>query len=110
MTCSALDQCHVAGTCNPANGQCSNPNAADGTACDDNPVCNGHETCKSGVCTAGTPLNCDDGKSCTADSCDAVKGCQNTPHNDACNDNNLCTTDTCNPSAANADATIINSG
>ena len=24
MTCSASDQCHVAGTCDPATGQCSN--------------------------------------------------------------------------------------
>src|SRR5207245_10313483 len=25
VTCTDLDQCHVAGTCNPATGSCSNP-------------------------------------------------------------------------------------
>jgi len=28
-------------------------------------VCNGAETCQSGVCTPGTPLNCNDGSVCT---------------------------------------------
>ena len=27
MVCTASDQCHVAGTCDPATGACSNPNA-----------------------------------------------------------------------------------
>ena len=27
VTCAAADQCHVAGTCDPSTGQCSNPNA-----------------------------------------------------------------------------------
>src|SRR2546427_275759 len=29
ITCTALDQCHVAGTCDPATGTCSNPTKAD---------------------------------------------------------------------------------
>src|SRR5262249_40887849 len=33
--CTAQDQCHVAGVCDPATGFCSNPAAADGTACND---------------------------------------------------------------------------
>lgn len=40
-TCSALDECHVAGACAPTTGQCSQPSKADGTAC------------SLGVCTAG---------------------------------------------------------
>jgi beta-glucanase (GH16 family) len=60
VTCAAADACHVAGTCNPATGLCSNPTAANGTACDDGNVCNGHETCQAGVCTAGTP-SCSNG-------------------------------------------------
>src|SRR5438093_6357020 len=39
VTCTALDQCHVAGTCDPMSGVCSNPNKANGTACDDNNAC-----------------------------------------------------------------------
>src|SRR5262249_51540661 len=39
VVCTALDQCHVAGTCNPATGTCSNPNAADGTTCSDGNAC-----------------------------------------------------------------------
>ena len=31
MTCTALDQCHAAGTCNPATGACSNPAKPNGT-------------------------------------------------------------------------------
>ena len=31
VDCAARDQCHVAGTCNPATGACSNPTEADGT-------------------------------------------------------------------------------
>src|SRR5205085_1335006 len=38
-TCAASDQCHIAGTCNPANGQCSNPAAPNGTSCDDGQGC-----------------------------------------------------------------------
>src|SRR5207244_6658082 len=33
VTCTALDQCHVAGTCNPATGSCSTPTATNGTPC-----------------------------------------------------------------------------
>jgi len=47
--------------------------------CTDADVCNGAETCEAGNCTSGSPLNCDDGKSCTIDSCDAVAGCVHTP-------------------------------
>src|SRR6185436_9147181 len=33
VTCTASDQCHLSGTCNPATGACSNPVAPNGTAC-----------------------------------------------------------------------------
>ena len=33
-------------------------NAADGTACDDGTLCNGHETCRAGTCAAGTAVTC----------------------------------------------------
>ena len=39
VTCTAQDQCHVAGTCNPTTGACSNPAVANGTACNDGNAC-----------------------------------------------------------------------
>jgi sugar lactone lactonase YvrE len=62
-------------TCDPTNG-CQHTLMTDGTACDDATVCNGHETCQAGTCTAGTPLACDDGNLCTTDTCDPTNGCQ----------------------------------
>ena len=42
ITCVASDSCHVAGTCNPFTGICSNPPGNDGTVCDDDGnKCNG---------------------------------------------------------------------
>ncbi len=40
----------------------------------------------------GCPIDCDDSKVCTADSCDAKKGCGYSNNKAACNDNNGCTT------------------
>jgi Tol biopolymer transport system component len=50
VVCSASDQCHVAGTCDPASGACSDPAAPDGTACDDTDTCSGADVCDAGVC------------------------------------------------------------
>ena len=44
VTCTASDACHVAGTCAPTTGACSNPATTDGTAC-------AGGTCKVGVCS-----------------------------------------------------------
>ena len=82
---------------------CENPRLPDDASCADSDVCNGDETCQSGQCTAGTPLQCDDHKFCTTDSCDPVLGCVNAPSadhdccevGDACNDGEACTTDAC---------------
>jgi len=46
--------------------------------CDDGTVCNGREVCSNGTCTAGTPLDCNDGDACTTDTCSPVAGCQHT--------------------------------
>jgi RHS repeat-associated protein len=98
VTCAASDQCHDAGTCNPATGVCSNPAKPDGTACPDGTVCNGAETCSSGTCASGTPLVLDDGNPCTADACNPVAGVSHTPVTagtsctdfDFCNGSELC--------------------
>jgi hypothetical protein len=54
VTCTPLDGCHVAGTCNPASGVCTNPYAVDGTLCSYAP---GPGTCHTGSCT----VSCTDG-------------------------------------------------
>ncbi len=51
VTCSALDQCHDVGVCNPGNGVCSNPAKAEGASCDDGESCTGPDTCSAGVCS-----------------------------------------------------------
>src|SRR5439155_7887586 len=45
-----------------ASGLCQSTAVADGSACDDTDLCNGHETCQGGVCMSGPPLHpdCDD--------------------------------------------------
>ena len=55
VVCSALDQCHVAGVCNPATGRCSDPAAPDDTPCDDGDSCTRIDVCESGACTGGNP-------------------------------------------------------
>lgn len=95
VTCSATDQCHDVGTCNPATGQCTNPVKADGSSCDDSSACTSGDTCQNGTCTSGPPLNCDDSNACTDDRCDPTTGCVSTSVN--CDDGNACTGDSCDP-------------
>jgi hypothetical protein len=54
IVCTAADQCHDGGICNPATGACSGAARPDGTACDDGNLCTSGETCQSGTCTAAT--------------------------------------------------------
>src|SRR5262249_58081685 len=58
QVCTALDQCHVVGTCDPASGVCSNPNAPNGTTCNDGNACTTGEACQAGTCTGGTNKVC----------------------------------------------------
>ncbi len=74
VVCTASDQCHDAGTCNPASGACSNPNKAENTPCGDGKACTGSDVCKAGVC-AGSAVACDDKIACTSDSCVEPGGC-----------------------------------
>lgn len=41
----------------------------DDEQCDDGIYCNGEESCDGGICTTGERVACDDGISCTLDSC-----------------------------------------
>jgi hypothetical protein len=60
VVCTPLDDCHVAGTCNPGTGMCSNPNAGDGTPCDDGNTCTIEDECTAGSC-GGNSMTCGDG-------------------------------------------------
>ncbi len=50
VTCTALDQCHDVGVCDPSTGACSNPAKPAGAACDDGNECTGPDTCTAGEC------------------------------------------------------------
>jgi hypothetical protein len=118
--CSAVGECNVLKTtsdvCRASVGICDvaeyctgdspvcppDSYQPDGTACDDDDVCNGHEICQAGVCTAGVPLNCDDYNFCTNDSCDPLAGCVYTNNTNPCNDDIICTeNDVCSDGECN---------
>src|SRR5437867_3061103 len=99
VTCPASDQCHLAGTCDPATGSCSNPVAANGTICNDGNACTTGDTCQAGMC-AGTPVLCTARDQCHGvGTCNPVTGtCSNppAPNGTSCSDGNACTTgDSC---------------
>lgn len=61
--------------------------------CNDSDLCT-QELCVSGVCEH-PPVVCNDGISCTIDSCDSASGCMAAPDNSLCSDGNVCTQDVC---------------
>lgn len=97
VKCEAPDACHGDGTCDPTNGLCTYPVAADGTACDDGDACTQKDTCEKGVCTGSNPVKCgaapDD---CHENGvCDPFTGaCYNPakPDGASCDDGDKCTT------------------
>jgi len=95
--------------CEPNRIGCTNPNNA--ASCDDSDACTTADTCSGGVCVSGAPLKCDDVNECTADSCDAIKGCVNTPVPDGtpctddlkfCNGAETCQNGQCTSETTNA--------
>ncbi|APR80856.1 Hypothetical protein A7982_06203 [Minicystis rosea] len=127
VTCAATDQCHVAGMCNPATGQCSSPSAPDGTACNDGNGCTQTDTCQSGACTGGNPVTCTASNQChVAGTCNPATGaCSNptAPNGTSCNDGNACSNNdvctngacggtayTCTPSSCQQSATCDGNG
>jgi hypothetical protein len=100
VTCTASDQCHDVGTCDPGSGACSNPAKTDGTACDDKNACTQKDSCQAGACMGASPVTCTAQDAChVAGTCDPSTGtCSNPAAADgtSCNDRNACTqTDTC---------------
>jgi hypothetical protein len=73
--CTALDQCHTAGICDPKTGVCSNPVAV-GTPCTDGNACTSGETCQvDGSCSGGTATVCTALDPChVAGTCDPATG------------------------------------
>jgi Dictyostelium (slime mold) repeat len=76
--CDDGDACTADDTCR--DGACTGT----AVACDDGDACNGVETCDpaTGLCRAGPAPVCDDGSSCTIDTCDPALGCVGTPVDD----------------------------
>ena len=100
VVCSALDSCHVAGTCNPATGICSNPAKVNGSSCDDGNACTKTDTCQTGSCIGSNPVLCSALDPChVAGTCNPATGVCSNPakaNGTACNDGNACTLiDTC---------------
>src|SRR5207247_410588 len=58
VVCTAQDQCHDAGTCNPATGTCSNPLKFEGAACDDGNDCTIADGCHASVCIGTSRPGC----------------------------------------------------
>ncbi len=112
LACAASDQCHAAGTCDPATGTCSNPNAANGTACDDGNACTQSDSCQSGTCVGASPVTCTVSDQChVAGTCDPQSGfCTNPAATDGttCNDGNACTqTDICQSGVCSGSNTVV---
>jgi len=76
-SCNAFDDLNpcTADACDAATGTISHSNVQDGTSCSDGNMCNGEETCQSGVCTQTSPaLACSD--AChQPGTCDPLGGC-----------------------------------
>ncbi len=97
--CSASDQCHGAGACDPATGACSQPLVADGTPCNDANECTLSDSCQTGACTGANPVSCQPTDMChVAGTCDPSNGsCSNPTLPGSCDDGDPCTDDSCDP-------------
>jgi hypothetical protein len=113
-SCPASDQCHVAGSCDPGTGNCSDPAASDGTICNDGNKCTSGETCTGGSCGGGTPKTCQPLDQChLAGSCQQSDGsCTNPNAPDAtpC-ESNMCTIgDMCMSGSCTSSGTMCDPG
>ncbi len=83
----------LAALCDPDTGACSLAPVNDGAPCDDGDLCSLGDSCDQGTCTAGVPVNCNDGNVCTDDSCAANIGCIHEDNQSPCTDGDVCTVD-----------------
>ncbi len=95
VVCTASDQCHDAGLCNPQTAACSNPAKADGTTCNDGNACTRTDACTAGACTGSSPVVCVASDQChSPGTCDAQTGMCSNPAKSpgaGCDDGKLCT-------------------
>jgi uncharacterized repeat protein (TIGR01451 family) len=97
--CVGTDRCNDGNPCtfdfcaNASTGACGHTDLSSNTSCDDHDACTTGDHCNGlGLCVGPYPLDCDDGISCTTDSCDPGTGCVNTPNPGGyCNDGDACT-------------------
>jgi len=79
--------------CESTTGICRMVNVPDATGCNDQNGCTQGDQCIAGVCTAGTPKDCDDENDCTNDGCNPITGdCQHVPNSQLCEDHFACST------------------
>jgi hypothetical protein len=95
VICTALDDCHEAGSCDSSTGLCTNPVKPSGTPCDDGNGCTQTDRCQSGTCVGTDPVECAAADVChVAGICDPDTGdCSDPPGPDGitCDDGNACT-------------------
>ncbi len=150
MVCTVGDTC-AQGVCLSGSAtDCDDANVCTSDSCDptlgcqhafntapcfDGDACNTGDLCAGGTCVSGnTPLICDDGNACTADSCSGPIGCTHvgltgTACTDGnacllgeacsngnclagsavpdCSDNNACTSDACDPASGCTHANFV---
>jgi formylglycine-generating enzyme required for sulfatase activity len=106
LKCTGPDVC-TSNVCGGPALNCDDSNVCTADSCDaefgcvnealDGGTCGGSlcaiaGTCAGGACGGTTPVNCDDSKPCTDDSCALGVGCQHSNNNaNPCNDGNPCT-------------------
>lgn len=72
------DQCND-GVCDEESDVCTTQVKTEGTLCEDGLFCTENDYCSAGTCLSGTPKTCDDGESCTGDSCNEdLDACEST--------------------------------
>jgi len=102
--CTASDQCHNAGTCDPATGTCNNPPKTSGSSCSDSNACTTGDYCDAhGSCVSGTAVICPAPTVChTQGTCDPVSGCSNPIAADgtACGAGSVCKAGVCTQPAS----------
>ena len=64
-------RCPMGLLCDVAAGGCSARRCRSAAECQDGAFCNGAERCVAGRCLGGTAPSCDDGESCTLDTCES---------------------------------------
>ncbi len=116
VVCAAPDQCHEAGTCDPATGLCSNPNKPNGSQCDDGQFCTDGDYCQSGICRSGSARNC----SAYADECndgvcnESADRCEASPKSAGTSCGNSSSSQCDNPDtcdgAGNCESNFVSSG